>query len=231
MPVLLPGDRSFPWMDLIPPSWPTKPLKYCTNVNPEALSENVSEDREILYVDVGAVTSTGHILEKAAYLFRDAPSRARRVVRSGDTIVSTVRTYLKAISFITEAEPNLVCSTGFAVLRPGPLVYPKFLYYWVRSIPFVDEICARSTGVSYPAINAYELGSFPCPLLPIEDQAKLAAHLDNKLAHVDYCLESLKELLGADPVSEGAVARFRDNLITAVVFGRVALLSRRTECQ
>jgi len=64
------------------------------------------------------VTSIGEIDGIQRLNFKDAPSRARRILSKGDTIVSTVRTYLKAIAFIENVQSNLICSTGFAVLTP-----------------------------------------------------------------------------------------------------------------
>src|SRR5207302_731799 len=112
---------------------------------------------------ISTVSSDGAIGEPQTMRFADAPSRARRVVRAGDTIVATVRTYLEAIALIPQALDGQICSTGFAVLRSGRDIEPRFLAYWARSRPIVGEIVARSVGVSYPAINASELGHLRVP--------------------------------------------------------------------
>jgi type I restriction enzyme, S subunit len=114
--------------------------------NPEVLSENTEPDTLVRYVDISAVDSDGLIETPEEMLFSEAPSRARRFVRPGDVIVSTVRTYLTAISLVKEE--GLTVSTGFAVLRPRPTVNSQFLGYWMRSRYMVDEIVARSTGVA-----------------------------------------------------------------------------------
>jgi len=72
----------------------------------------------MVYVDIGGVDNLGRIVEREPFTFASAPSRARRLVRDGDVIVSTVHTYLRAIAPINAPEPNLVVSTGFAVVRP-----------------------------------------------------------------------------------------------------------------
>jgi type I restriction enzyme S subunit len=117
--------------------------------------------------------------------FGDAPSRARRIVQAGDVLVSTVRTYLRAITYLPRLEEVIICSTGFAVLTAGPNIYPGFLAYWVRSNFFVDEIVARSVGVSYPAINASNIGNLPFPSIPFEKQRSIAAFLDRETQHID----------------------------------------------
>jgi type I restriction enzyme, S subunit len=67
-------------------------LKYAATINDEALSEETDPDFEFQYVDIGNVDSFGRVDQIATYRFDAAPSRARRVVRHGDVIISTVRT-------------------------------------------------------------------------------------------------------------------------------------------
>src|SRR5690606_39173592 len=92
------------------------------------------------------------------FYFSDAPSRARRIVRDGDVIISTVRTYLEAIAPISNPSENLIASTGFAVIRAHSKLDKGFAAYCLRAKGFIETVVARSTGVSYPAINASDLG-------------------------------------------------------------------------
>jgi type I restriction enzyme, S subunit len=55
-------------------------------------------------------------------------------LRKGDTIISTVRTYLKAIWYVAEDVHDLIASTGFAVLSPGKDVEPEYLSYVIQSV-------------------------------------------------------------------------------------------------
>ena len=128
-----------------------KPLKRLTEINREVLSESTPEDFEIEYVDISNVSGMGRILGTETLLFGKAPSRARRLVRNGDTIISTVRTYLRAITSIQSPPPNLVVSTGFATLTPGPEIDGGFFAYLAQTEHFIHEVVSRSTGVSYPA--------------------------------------------------------------------------------
>ena len=93
--------------------------------------------------------------------FAEAPARARRLVQSGDTIVSTVRTYLRAVWPVQGETGDLIVSTGFAVLSPGPRLDCRYLGWVAQSDPVIEEIVARSVGVSYPAINGSEIGDIP----------------------------------------------------------------------
>lgn len=195
MKPLVPEDRIVPWQGELPKDCPIVPLKYLVSINPTPLREDTPLDYEIRYIDISSVSSHGEVIEVTAMPFRDAPSRARRIVKEGDIIVSTVRTYLKAIAYVDGDDNCLICSTGFAVLRPGNRVHPRFLFYWTRSNLFVDEICARSIGVSYPAINAHEIGSIPFPVLDMAQQQSIAIYLDHKLSQLRSVFGALNGLV------------------------------------
>lgn len=81
------------WLGALPDGWATKRLKYVSTINDKTLPETTDPDYEMLYVDIGSVDATEGIQKKEPMIFETAPSRARRVVQDGDTIVSTVRTY------------------------------------------------------------------------------------------------------------------------------------------
>lgn len=114
------------------PHWKLYRLKYIADNNVENLSEKLNGDTAIKYIDIGSVTFGKGITKIQDFLFKDAPSRARRIVHEGDTIISTVRTYLKAIAYIEKNFAGSIASTGFAVLTPRENIFPKFLYYAVR---------------------------------------------------------------------------------------------------
>ena len=110
------------WIGEIPSHWDVKKLKYSASINDETLPETTDDDFEITYVDISSIEK-GKVTSKEIYRFVDAPSRARRKVRHGDVIVSTVRTYLKAIARIKEPESNMIVSTGFAVVRTKDIYF------------------------------------------------------------------------------------------------------------
>ncbi len=188
-----PRDRFVPWGRRLPDRWKTRPLKYVVQFNPEVHPEDTEPETVINYVDISSVDSDGRIRKPEEMMFCDAPSRARRVARLGDVIVSTVRTYLTAISRIQQ--DGLTVSTGFAVLRPGSAVDSRYLGYWMRSPYIVDEIVARSTGVSYPAINPSEIGQLPFPSLNVEEQRAIADFLDRETARIEALIERRRSLL------------------------------------
>lgn len=183
------------WLREIPEHWDFKRLKNVATHNDEALDERTDPDLEIEYVDISSVSLVNGIEKKEAMPFEKAPSRARRKVKDGDIIVSTVRTYLKAIAPISEPPENMVVSTGFAVIRPKENLLSGFAGYLLQSNGFVGDVVANSVGVSYPAINASDLVRIPAVEPPLEEQKTISRFLDFKTAQIDSLIAKKKALL------------------------------------
>lgn len=183
------------WLGDVPEHWNVLRANRLATVNDEVLPENTDPDYEIEYVDIGSVSLESGIECTEQLAFRNAPSRARRVVRDGDVIVSTVRTYLKAIALVSNPPSNMVASTGFAVFRPKADQISGFVNYALKNEGFVQQVIARSTGVSYPAINASELARIELPAPPSDEQAKIASFLDCETAKIDALITEQEKLL------------------------------------
>lgn len=183
------------WLKEIPEHWEFKRLKNTASHNDEALDERTDPDLEIEYVDISSVSLVNGIEKTEAMPFEKAPSRARRKVKDGDIIVSTVRTYLKAIAPVCEPPENMVVSTGFAVVRPKENMFSGFAGYLLQSNGFVGDVVANSVGVSYPAINATDLVRIPVIEPPLEEQKTIARFLDFKTAQIDALIAKKKVLL------------------------------------
>jgi len=188
-------DSGVEWLGAVPAHWEVKRLKAATTHNDEVLDESTTPDTEIVYVDISSVDGVSGIKMKETMPFSAAPSRARRRVRDGDVIISTVRTYLKAIARIRAPEENLIVSTGFAVIRPRSKLMPDFLGCLVSASYLIEQVIARSTGVSYPAINASELVAIPVPLPPLPEQTQIAAFLDRETAKIDELVAEQQRLM------------------------------------
>jgi len=211
---MVPGDRQAPnLLDAIAGRHYV-PLKYSVRLNPEVLDEATPLDTPIRYIDISSVESGTGRTSTEDFEFGNAPSRARRRLKSGDVFVSTVRTYLKAIGYCDEQASDLICSTGFAVLRADQRVHPRFLFHWCSSEPFVAEVVSRSTGVSYPAINASEVGQLPLPAVPLEEQRRIADFLDSKTAEIDALIAKNERMIAL-------LKEKRQALIAEAVAGRL----------
>ena len=196
-----PGYQAFsqprwPGTDAVPVGWEVRRLKFAATCNDEALPDTTDPDFEIAYVDISSVDLVAGITLVETLPFEEAPSRARRIVRHGDTIISTVRTYLKAIAAIEKPPDNMIVSTGFAVVRPLDFIDSRFLGYAMQSTGFINAVVANSTGVSYPAINPTTLVCIPVAYPEKEqDQQQIAAFLDWKTGQIDALVARKKELL------------------------------------
>lgn len=183
------------WLGAVPEHWQVKRLKYAASINDDALPEITDPDFEFSYVDIGSVSPVEGITQQESMIFENAPSRARRCVKAGDTIVSTVRTYLRAIAPIPLTEETLIVSTGFAVVRPRK-VDSKYLSYALRESAFVESVVARSVGVSYPAVNASEIGDIAVPLPSDPEQTAIADFLDRETGRIDTLVAKKRALIG-----------------------------------
>ncbi len=188
-------DNGIEWIGEIPEDWKIIPLKFLASHNDDVLSENTPDDLEFDYIDISSVQYGSGIINKQHITFGNAPSRARRIVRNNDVIISTVRTYLKAVAIIPDISKLTVASTGFACLRTNEKISPKFLYYSVLSDAFVSTVEAYSVGISYPAINASQLVCLKLPLPSIEEQSQIANFLDEKCAVIDRLVERHQEVI------------------------------------
>ena len=164
----------------VPKHWEVRRVKHSLAVNVAVLPEDTEPEYEFRYIDIGSVGTGELISDPKSLRFETAPSRARRVVGRGDTLVSTVRTYLKAVWHAEEDIRDLVASTGFAVLTPRPWILPKFVGYVCRSEPFTDHLTAESAGVVYPAIAETRLASaLRLCIPPLPEQRAIVRFLDH----------------------------------------------------
>jgi len=187
-------DSGIEWLGEIPEGWEAKKLKYISTVNDDVLPDSTSGEEEIKYIDIGSVT-TGYILNYEHMLYSNAPSRAKRIIKTGDILVSTVRTYLKAIAPVSSEYDNYIASTGFAVIRSNKELNSTFTEYALLSNYFVDLVESHSVGVSYPAINSSNIMTFNIALPPLQEQKTIDNYLDKTTVKIDNLIEKQTRLI------------------------------------
>jgi type I restriction enzyme S subunit len=210
-------DSDIEWLGKIPAHWETKELKYFVKSNLLSLNNNLNQNLEIKYIDI-STTGFGCLrLEPESYLFKNAPLRARRIVHTGDTIISTVRTYLKSMLYIDEDLNNFIVSTGFSVLTPATTILPQLLYFVLSADYFLNTVNKYSIGVSYPSIADARLLSLRISLPPsVTEQVEIFKTIKEKTYELDKCIESLNGL--TEKIKE-----YRTRLISDVVTGKVGV--------
>jgi type I restriction enzyme S subunit len=207
-------DSGVEWIGEIPEHWEVKRLKNICSINLNSLPENTNINFELKYVDIGSVSLENGINNVEEYTFRNAPSRARRIAKKGDTIISTVRTYLKAIDFVDELKSTYVYSTGFAVLHPKEFIYPEFLGNFVRSDAFTEQVTVNSKGMSYPAINSSDIGRLIVVHCGYEEQKQIVEFIESNTTKIATAI-SLKE----QEIEK--LKEYKMSLIDGVVTGKV----------
>lgn len=179
----------------IPSHWEIRKLKYVANFNQNTLPEDTDGQFELKYIDIGNVSSVDGIKEIQYFNFSNAPSRARRIVKYGDIIVSTVRTYLRAITSIKEDYDNCICSTGFAVITPKDNFQQDFVVYAIENESFIAQIIANSQGISYPAINVSQLENLKLAFPSVKEQKEIVDFLKTKLLEIDSIINKKQNII------------------------------------
>lgn len=122
------------------------------------------ENEPIQYIDIASVDRELKSIESPQSIFsHEAPSRARQKLKSGDVLISTVRPNLNAVALVSDSLENATASTGYCVLRCKPLLDERFLFYWVRSTYFIEDMVSKATGASYPAVSDKTIKNPPPP--------------------------------------------------------------------
>ena len=167
-----------------PADWREVVLSDVAHVNPETLRASTSPDFSFGYIDISQIDGPGQCAGWAEQTFGEAPSRARRKVRAGDILVSTVRPYLRSFAQVPKADLPLVASTGFAVVRAGAEADQQFLFQHILHDSFIEHLTPRMTGSNYPAVSASDVEAYPISLPPLDEQRRIA----NVLRSVDEAI-------------------------------------------
>lgn len=105
-------------LGIIPQEWEVKKVKDICSVDANSLTTKTPLTYEFEYISLSDVDSDSFEISTSHQIFQTAPSRARRIVKKGDVVISTVRPNLQGFFAIKEDVNDLIASTGFAVLSP-----------------------------------------------------------------------------------------------------------------
>lgn len=147
-------------LGLVPSGWRVGTLADLSLLNPESWSTKKHPDI-IAYVDL-ANAKENEISAVIDYEFDEAPSRARRVLRNGDTIIGTVRPGNRSFAYIYAPPSNLTGSTGFAVLRPSAIENTEFVYLAATQNSSIEHLTHVADGGAYPAVRPDVVSALRC---------------------------------------------------------------------
>ncbi|EIJ68496.1 type I restriction modification DNA specificity domain protein [Pasteurella bettyae CCUG 2042] len=202
------------WLGDVPSHWEIKRLKYVSNINLQTLPENTDKNAVIQYVDIGSVSLEKGIEKVEKFIFGEAPSRARRMAKTGDIVVSTVRTYLKAIATVTDEFKDCIFSTGFAVVSSKGNINSRYLTNCLKSDSFTNQVTFYSKGLSYPAINSSDLSNLYIAIPPLSEQNEIVAYIEKQTAQIDALIAEQNRLIDR-------LTQYRASLISAAVTGKI----------
>ena len=210
---LFPNKLAESEFGLIPEGWDVGTLGDIASLNSESWSaRNPPED--IIYVDL-ANTKWGHIEKVETYSWIKAPSRARRVLRPGDTIVSTVRPGNGSFALI--GRDGLTGSTGFAVLRPKAVDDREIVWCAATSRDNIDRLAHLADGGAYPAVRPQIVTGTPVALADFPVKRAFSAMVAPWLDRIEYNRRESRKL-----------ASLRNTLLPVLVSGELRMRPSHT---
>lgn len=160
-------------------------------VDPESLPFGTNPAFNFHYIDISAATNGRLSIPDAPIEYRDAPSRARRVIKTGDVLMSTVRPNLKAFAYCNLPPGNYIASTGFAVLRALGETDSRYVLYAILSDDVSQQINSLTVGSNYPAINSSDVRRLKIPAFTPPEQRRIAEILST----LDEVIEQTEALI------------------------------------
>ncbi|MDD3132200.1 MAG: restriction endonuclease subunit S [Bacteroidales bacterium] len=189
---------------VIPEDWEVKSISEIVDVDTDNLTTSTNPDYVFKYISLEDV-DFGILRNYSEQIFKFAPSRARRKVKKGDILISTVRPNLKSHLLITEEVQDWICSTGFSVLRSKNQTDNVFLFNHFFASIINRQIENLITGSNYPAINSKEVKSLQIPLPPTKAEQTAIA---TALSDADALINSLSTLIAKKRnIKQGAMQK------------------------
>ncbi|MDR1389062.1 MAG: restriction endonuclease subunit S, partial [Treponema sp.] len=184
--------------------WPMVRLGDVCEINPESSDPKALYGKtSIIYIDISSVENgTGNVSFSNIISTAASPSRARRVVKNNDILVSTVRPNLKAFAILHDIPAKCIASTGFAVLRCKKTIIPAYLYITIFSDFIVEQMTAKMGKGSYPSVNTSDIENISMNLPPLEVQQEIVTEIEGYQKIIDGCrqvVDNWKPQIDVDP--------------------------------
>ena len=193
-----------------PEGWRSATLANFASLNPESWTKK-NAPHEIRYVDLSN-TKQGTIEGAARMPWSEAPSRAQRILRPGDTIVGTVRPGNKSFALI--GGEGMTGSTGFAVLRPLEKDFRDFVFLAATSPENIERLTHLADGAAYPAVRPDVVLASPVTVPPGEVVSDVLHGFANA---VSCWLDSIEH----NKQESQTLAQLRDTLLPKLMSGQV----------
>lgn len=155
------------------------------------------EDAEFDYIEISDVDGRTGLVGHKRLTAAEAPSRARKLVRADDVLVSTVRPERGAVGVVPPHLDGAICSTGFAVLRCKD-IHPVALAWLLKSGAVRQQMVRHNIGIAYPAIAEETCLSLVLPVsrARLEELSEAALALDQAQAAFEAARQRMMQLVG-----------------------------------
>ncbi len=188
-------------------------LSDTASINPDTYTPK-EEWEYVNYLDTSSITND-YIAEIQCIntSFEKLPSRARRKLAPNDIVFSTVRPNQRHFGIISKPLPNMLGSTGFAVIRSkNPLVCNELIYLCLTENEFVEKMqqLAEQSTSTFPSIKPSDLGvcEIPCPK-------------DDSSMSFTETLKSMFALIAENQRESTYLADMRDALLPKLMSGEI----------
>ena len=169
---------------------------------------------EFTYIDIASIDNhLSKVVNPKIYVGKDAPSRARQVVRTGDILFSTVRTYLKNIALVKDEYDGQIASTGFCIIRPL-IASTEFIFWMTLSNGFLSPLNKIQRGTSYPAVRDSDVFSQIVPLPPENEQIRIVTKIEELFTKLDAGKEELLQ-------AKARLKRYRQSVLKVAMEGKL----------
>ncbi|MBI5305436.1 MAG: restriction endonuclease subunit S [Chloroflexi bacterium] len=181
----------------------------------EKTDPHTAPEIEFDYLDIASIDNTQQkVTSPKRYFGIDAPSRARQVVKSGDIIFSTVRTYLKNIASVPSVYDGQIASTGFCVIRPSDGINNTLIFLLTQTDGFLNPLNELQRGTSYPAVRDSDVFAQFVPLAPLPEQHRIVAKIEELFSDLDAGVAALRK-------TQAELKRYRQAVLKAAVEGKL----------
>lgn len=185
-------------------TYPVVPLSDICEINAENKNPTLAfGDDEFIYIDISSVENgTGKVDFSNKIKGTDAPSRAKRAVKNGDILFSTVRPNLKAYGYVEREDCDCcVASTGFAVISAKSMVLSKYVYYMLYSEPVQTQLSSMMGKGAYPSVNQKDVSQIQIPLPSLSIQEDFVSELDSYQKIIDGARQVVENYKPSIPIS------------------------------
>jgi len=171
----------------INPDWEMVELGEVCEINAKAADPiKLFGNEPFIYLDIEAIENgTGVVSYEKELNPKDAPSRARRVVKNGDIALSTVRPNLRAFGYLENVPKNCLASTGFAILSASEKVESMFLFFSVHQDYLVEQMILKSDKGQYPSITSSDVAELQIYIPILEEQQTIVKAIEEEMQLVN----------------------------------------------